>query len=108
MNSPLINAFFVGRALAEACGEQLENTVSQTMSNLGKFDAEQREHLHQFMEQVLEKANRDAEQAMQSRPTTAISTVAVSSDDLQTTIDELRAEIAQLRVELQRYRARSI
>ncbi len=108
MNSPLVNAFFVGRALAEACGEQLENTVSQTMGDLGKFDAEQRERLRQFMEQVLEKANRDAEQAMQSRPGTAIATNTVSGDDLQTTIDELRAEIAQLRVELQRYRARSV
>ncbi len=108
MNSPLINAFFVGRALAEACGEQFENTVSKTISDLGKFDAEQRERLREFMEQVLEKANRDAEQAMQSRPGTAASAGTASGDDLQTTIDELRAEIAQLRVELQRYRARSV
>lgn len=108
MNSPLVNAFFVGRALAEACGEQFENTVSKTMSDLGKFDAEQREHLRQFMEQVLAKANRDAEQAMQSRPGATVSTATASGDDLQTTIDELRAEIAQLRVELQRYRARSV
>ena len=87
MNSPLINAFFVGRALAEACGEQFENTVSKTMSDLGNFDAEQ---------------------AMQSRPGTAASAGTAPGDDLQTTIDELRAEIAQLRVELQRYRARSV
>lgn len=106
MNNPLVHAFFVGRALAEALGEQLEGAVTGALSDLGKFDAEQRERLRQFTEQVLERAKREEELAMQGR-SSAVGTAQPSAptEDLQATIDELRAEIAQLRAELQRYRS---
>jgi siroheme synthase (precorrin-2 oxidase/ferrochelatase) len=104
MNNPLVHAFFVGRALAEAIGEQIESAVTHTLSDLGRFDAEQRERLQQFTEQVLERANREEELAMRGRTTTAIVRVGDQPEDLQATIDELRAEVAQLRAELQRYR----
>jgi flagellar biosynthesis chaperone FliJ len=105
-NNPLLYAFFVGRAFAEAIGEQLENSVTNALSDLGKFDAEQRERLRQFTEQVMERARREAEQSAQDRPATPV--YAAQSQDLQATIDELRAEVAQLRAELQRYRTRQV
>jgi len=109
MNNPLVHAFFIGRALAESIAQQAESTLSNALSDLGKFDAEQRERLRQFTEQVLEKARMEEEAALQNRPTTP--GVGVTPDgsgsDLQTLVDELRAEIAELRTELQRYRNRT-
>ena len=104
MNDPLVHAFFVGRAFAEAIGEQVENLVTNTLSDLGKFDAEQRERLRQFTDEVLERAKRAEEAAMQGRATSPSTTASSSSEDLQEMIDNLRAETAQLRVELQQYR----
>ena len=104
MSSPLIHAFFVGRALAEALYEQAEATLTETLSELGKFDAEQRERLRHFTEQVVERANRAEEAAVRGRTTTAIVPIDNQPADLQATIDELRAETAQLRAELKRYR----
>lgn len=108
MSNPLVHAFFVGRALADAIGEQVENTVTNALSELGKFDAEQRERLRQFTEEVLERANHAEELAMQGRPGSAATGYSSgSSADLQAMIDDLRAETAHLRAELQRYRNRS-
>jgi hypothetical protein len=106
MSSPLIHAFFVGRAIAEIAYEQLEVGVTNALSELGKFDAEQRENLRTFVEQVNERANREAEIAHRSQTSTIVRVDAPT--DLQATIDDLRAEIAELRSELQRYRSRSI
>ncbi len=106
MSNPLVHAFFVGRALAEAIGEQVENAVTNTLSELGKFDAEQRERLRQFTTQVLERAQREAELSMQGRSSSS-GPAASQPEDLQAMIDDLRAETAQLRAELQRYRNRS-
>jgi polyhydroxyalkanoate synthesis regulator phasin len=116
MNNPLVHAFFVGRALAEAIGEQLENAVTGAMGELGKFDAEQRERLRQFTTEVLERAQQQEELSRQSENSlTTLSTNlgsdnspnSTKSEDLQVVIDDLRAETAQLRAELQRYRSSS-
>lgn len=105
MTNPLVHAFFIGRAFAEAIGEQLESSLTNALSDLGKFDAEQRERLRQFTEQVLERANRAEEMAMQGRSAATPYASSSSQMDLQVTIDNLRAETAQLRAELQRYRS---
>ncbi|MBW4651516.1 MAG: hypothetical protein KME20_00400 [Kaiparowitsia implicata GSE-PSE-MK54-09C] len=107
MKSPLVNAFFVGRALAEALGEQTESLVTNTLSELGKFDAEQRERLRNFTEQVLEKASREEDRVVQEGITPTSRFYTANGPDLQATVDELRAEIAQLRTELQSYRSLS-
>jgi demethoxyubiquinone hydroxylase (CLK1/Coq7/Cat5 family) len=104
MSSPILHAFFVGRALAEAVNEQAEHLLTNSLSWLGQFDAEQREHLRQFTEEVLARAQQ-AEAAAGASPTSP----AAASDleggvDLQATIDTLRAEVAQVRVALQQYR----
>lgn len=106
MNNHLIHSFFVGRALAEALNQQMENALTSALSELGKFDAEQRERLRQFTQVVMERAQAEAEKAEQARSTTAIVPQELSPLDLQATIDELRAEIARLRAELQLYRSR--
>ncbi len=102
MSNPVIHAFFLGRAFAEVLGEQLEDTFTNALSELGKFDAEQRENLRQFTAKVMAKA----EQAQGEVNTTPGNTsVSINSPpaDLQQTIDELRAEIARMRTELKLY-----
>lgn len=106
MTNPVVQAFFIGRAVAEIFNEQLENALTDALSELGKFDAEAREHLRHFTEQVMERANREAERTTHRTTTTIVSQP--QSVDLQAMIDELRAEIALLRAELQRYRSNSV
>ncbi len=108
MNNSVIHAFFVGRALAQALNEQLEDSLTNALSELGRFDAEQRERLRQFTEKVMEIAEREATTVTQARTTTAIVPLGSQPADLQATIDELRAEIARLRAELQLYRNQSV
>ncbi|GAC1504209.1 MAG: hypothetical protein NVS2B14_16990 [Chamaesiphon sp.] len=94
--------------MAQALNEQLEEALTNALSELGKFDAEQRERLRQFTEQVMERSEREAEAAQVGRTTTTLVRQGDQPVDLQATIDELRAEIARLRAELQRYRSRSV
>ena len=108
MSNPVIHAFFVGRALSQALNEQLEDALTNALSELGKFDAEQRERLRQFTKQVMENAAREAETVVVGRTTTAIVPMGSVPGDLQATIDELRSEIARLRAELQIYRNQSV
>ena len=107
MSKPAVDAFFVGRAVAEGLYEQLENLFTNALSELGKFDAEQRERLREFTEQVLERADREAQIAQPGTPSYGGTRGGVGALDLQATIDELRAEIAEVRSELQRYRNRN-
>jgi len=102
MTSPILHAFFVGRALAETINEGAERLMTDTLSNLGRFDAEQRESLRQFTEQVIARAQ-EAELTMGTAVADESST-ATMGQDLQATIDTLRAEVAQVRVALQQYR----
>jgi polyhydroxyalkanoate synthesis regulator phasin len=104
MSNPIVHAFFVGRAVAELVYEQAEHALTDALSELGKFDAEQRERLRQFTAQVLERASREEEATMRARTTTAIVPLDNEPTDLQAMIDDLRAEIARLRTELKRYR----
>jgi polyhydroxyalkanoate synthesis regulator phasin len=107
MSNPVVHAFFVGRALAEAVNQQLENALTNTLSELGKFDAEQKERWRQFTQEVMERAERDAA-ATGTQTSDPASGMPSGAGDLQATIDELRAEIARLRAELQRYRNRTL
>ena len=99
MTNPVIHAFFLGQAIAEVIGEQLEDAFTNALSELGKFDAEQRENLRQFVEEVQMRAD----QAMEKGVYTGTESGGSSSADVQENIDEMRAEIAQLRSELKNY-----
>ena len=103
----MVHAFFVGRALASAVSEQAERVMTDALSHLGKFDAEQREALRRFADDVIARAQHEETVAQSSTATTAATDVGGSGQDLQATIDALRAEIAQVRAVLQQYRASS-
>ena len=125
MSNHVTDAFFFGRALAEVLSEKLEESFTNAMSDLGKFDAEQRENLRKFIEEVELRAERAAGKASypnantkvnantptsssssSSTPTSTPTTVDIDihSDDLQAMLDSLRAEIATLRTEVRKYR----
>ncbi|MEO0968162.1 MAG: DUF6825 family protein [Cyanobacteria bacterium J06639_18] len=109
MTNPLVEAFFVGRAVAEVLTERMENTFTDALSELGKFEAEAKEHLRAFTEEVMEKANHAAEAAGTGEAATGMGQTSSSEpDDLQAVIDELRSDIAELRSEIQRYRSNSV
>ncbi|MDJ0902964.1 MAG: hypothetical protein QNJ55_29600 [Xenococcus sp. MO_188.B8] len=117
MSNPVVDAFFLGRAFAEVLSEKLEDTYTHAMSELGKFDAEQREYLRQFIEEVQTRAQQSSRSTTASTTTapTPSSTSDITSNDynfsavsspgdLQEMLDQLRAEIASLRAELKKYR----
>ena len=102
MSNPVIDAFFLGRALAEVVGEKLEDVYTNAASEFGKFDAEQRENLRVFIEEVQLRAENSA----QNNKTTNVNQTQAKEEpeDLQEMLDQLRAEIASLRSELKKYR----
>ena len=115
MSNPVTDAFFFGRAFAEVISEKLEESFTNAMSELGKFDAEQRENLRKTIEEVQLRAERAAGTTTtyptSSKPATTpppssinIDINTTNSDDLQAMLDQLRAEIATLRSELKQYR----
>lgn len=117
MSNPVTNAFFLGRALAEVLSEKLEESFTNVMSDLGKFDAEQRENLRQFIEEVEYRAEQSAGNVSYpssdtnntSSRNSGTSSINIdinttNSDDLQAMLDQLRAEIATLRAELKKFR----
>jgi polyhydroxyalkanoate synthesis regulator phasin len=101
MTNPVLNSFFVGRALAQSINDKLGETLRYTMSELGKLDAEHGERLRQFTQEVIERAAQETSNV--SGQTTTVNAQG-QSIDIQETIDELRAEIARLRAEIQKYR----
>ena len=104
MTKPALNSFFIGRALAQSLNEKLGETLTYTLSELGKINAEQGEKLRQFAQEVIERAERET--AAAGGNTTRVSTDGLRVD-VQETIDDLRAEIARLRAEIQKHRYQS-
>lgn len=107
MSNPVLHAFFVGRAVAEVINDRTERLLTDSLSWLGQFDAEQREALRQFTEEVMARAQQ-VEATYGGGASSPFANGAASVDspeDLQATIDNLRAEIAQVRVALQQYRS---
>ena len=103
MSNPLLHAFFLGRATAEVLSEGIEHQFTNMISSVGQFDAEQRERLRQFTQQVMERAE-TAEATSPEGATASTHGTGTSEAEIQAILDELRAEIAQLRSTLQRHR----
>ncbi|KAI4326387.1 hypothetical protein MLD38_031708 [Melastoma candidum] len=59
----VLDAFFLGKALAEALNERIESTVGEFLSTFGRFQAEQQKQVQEFQEDVLERAKRAKEKA---------------------------------------------
>lgn len=95
MSNPVSRAFFIGRATATALTERLEDALTDLLSALARFDAQQRQNLREFVQEVQAKAQQESGSVSQK----------MAQADLQEVIDNLRAEIAQLRAELQKYRS---
>jgi hypothetical protein len=100
MTNPVLDNFFLGRALAEAGREKASELLTQALSELGKFDAEQRENLRQFTTIIMERAQQQAKSAAGDGTGSE-----GKNGDLQETLDDLRAEIARMRAELRRYQS---
>jgi uncharacterized protein YceH (UPF0502 family) len=92
--------------VAELVAENVEKAATNLLSDLGKFDAEQRVNLRDFVEQVNTRADQALSQTAATSAAQSVSAPSAGSADLQATIDHLRAEIAEVRTELQRYRSR--
>jgi hypothetical protein len=103
VSNPLIRAFFVGRATADLLVERLEDVVTDVLSEIGKFESEQRENLKEFTEQVLTRAHEEEERVMDELGRTG-SSYSRPANDVQATVDDIRAEVAQLRSALQQHR----
>ena len=99
MNNSVLNAFFLGRAFAEVLSEKIEESLTNTLSELSKLNAEQKEILNDFVQEVQTRAKTNFTQDDFSNATVND----FSSIDLQETIDDLRAEIARLKVDLKNY-----
>ncbi|WP_373478797.1 DUF6825 family protein [Geminocystis sp.] len=101
MSNPLTEVFIFGKAFAEVVTEKLEDSLTNILSDIGKFDAETKHRLEEFAREV--KARAQAEKQRVDNPTT-ITVTANKCVDLQELLDELRAEIARLKAELNNYR----
>ncbi|KAK2977735.1 hypothetical protein RJ640_026978 [Escallonia rubra] len=62
-NKNVLDAFFLGKALAEALNERIESTVGEFLSTIGRLQAEQQKQVQDFQEEVLEKAKSAKEKA---------------------------------------------
>ncbi|KAF5746335.1 hypothetical protein HS088_TW06G00506 [Tripterygium wilfordii] len=59
----VLDAFFLGKALAEALTERIESTVGEFFSTVGRLQAEQQKQVQDFQEEVLERAKKAKERA---------------------------------------------
>ncbi|KAA8550642.1 hypothetical protein F0562_002326 [Nyssa sinensis] len=85
----VLDAFFLGKALAEALNERIESTVGEFLSAIGRLQAEQQKQVQDFQEDVLERAKRAKEKAARDAMETQglipkSSATASSSNDVET------------------------
>ncbi|XP_024030081.1 uncharacterized protein At4g13200, chloroplastic [Morus notabilis] len=59
----VLDAFFLGKALAEALNERIESAVGEFFSTIGRLQSEQQKQVQEFQEDVLERAKRAKEKA---------------------------------------------
>lgn len=44
----MLDAFFLGKALAEVINERIESTVGEVLGNIGRFQAEQQKQVQEI------------------------------------------------------------
>ncbi|KAK6937669.1 hypothetical protein RJ641_031177 [Dillenia turbinata] len=59
----VLDAFFLGKALAEVINERIESTVGEFLSTIGRLQAEQQKQVQDFQDEVLVRAKRAKENA---------------------------------------------
>ncbi|XP_009139644.1 uncharacterized protein At4g13200, chloroplastic isoform X2 [Brassica rapa] len=62
-NRNVLDAFFLGKALAEVINERIESTVGEVLGNIGRFQAEQQKQVQEIQGEVLERAKKAKERA---------------------------------------------
>ncbi|KAL4420150.1 hypothetical protein ABPG77_010366 [Micractinium sp. CCAP 211/92] len=109
----MLEAFFVGRALAEVLNERLGAALGDALAEFGKWDAETRQSIRELQEEVIARAHREmmasagvedaaATTAAGSSSSSGVgSSVAPLVPDLAAAADDLRAEVASARAVLQ-------
>lgn len=97
-SDPSREAFFLGRTLVRELQRAVGETIADRLSDFGIWEAEYRQTLQQFVQEVIQQTETDLDQ----EPVTAANPAAVV--DLQAVLDDLRAEIAATRFALQQYR----
>ncbi|XP_042500924.1 uncharacterized protein At4g13200, chloroplastic-like [Macadamia integrifolia] len=89
----ILDAFFLGKALAEALNERIESTVGELLSAVGRLQAEQQKQVQEFQDDVFERAKRAKEKAAREAreaqgliPNSTPAVISVSSDVATTSI----------------------
>ncbi|CAI5467071.1 unnamed protein product [Closterium sp. Yama58-4] len=59
----VLDAFFLGKAVAEVVSERVGSAVGEILSEVGRRQAEQQQQLKQFQEEVKERAREALERA---------------------------------------------
>ncbi|CAL1411978.1 unnamed protein product [Linum trigynum] len=72
----VLDAFFLGKALAEVLNERVESAVGEIMSTIGKLQSEQQKQIQGFQEDVIGRAKKAKQEAAQTT-----SVVEASTDD---------------------------
>lgn len=76
----VLDAFFLGKAFAEALNERVGSAVGELLSVVGQWQAEQQKQVEDFQEEVLVRARRAKEKAaMEAMEAQGISPKSVSS-----------------------------
>jgi hypothetical protein len=106
MSNPVLQALTYGRVFAEVLKEKVEDSLTNILSDLGKFDAERNQWIQEFTAEVKARAEREV-----GNPSNGSKPITINIDednpaDLQEMIDNLRAEIAGLKSEIKQYRDR--
>ena len=106
----LLEAFFIGRALAETINERLGTLAADTFAEIGKLEAEIRRSISEFENEVVERGRREMMSTVipdGTGPSTPISSGGMVENeefvtaDLGEAVDNLRAEIAATRALIQ-------
>ncbi|XP_047308675.1 uncharacterized protein At4g13200, chloroplastic [Impatiens glandulifera] len=91
----ILDAFFLGKALAEALNERIESSVGEFLSTIGRLQAEQQKQILDFQEDVLERAKQAKEKAtresmeargIDNRSSSSTSSITIIEDGADLTI----------------------
>lgn len=66
----VLEAFFLGKALAEAVTERMGTVVGEFLSDVGRWQAEQQKQVRDFQEEVQERARKAKVKALQEAQST--------------------------------------
>ncbi|KAL4859221.1 putative thylakoid lumen protein [Chlorella vulgaris] len=105
-----LEVLYVGRAIAEVLSERLGAAFGDALADFGRLDAETRQAMREFQEDVMARAQREmaasaggsgSSVASDGTSTTTFGSAAGAPPDLPALVDDLRAEVASARAVVQ-------